>query len=71
MLQVENNRKNIRHVPKTAIWKIVPKSDVSTSSEEPNKYEVVSSTSGFDPTECSPPNSFMDNLKQRMSIYYK
>jgi UPF0288 family protein (methanogenesis marker protein 3) len=73
MLQVENTQKRLnKTVSKVAVWKIMVNPDLySSREEESNQYEVVLSASGFDPTQCSPPNSFMDKLKQRMDIYYK
>lgn len=74
MLQVENRNSassqlNMRR--KHAIWKTMEQPVSPSNKEEPAKYEIITSASGFDPTECSPPNSFMENLKQRMTIYYK
>lgn len=72
MLQLEKSKQPAFNVYRqNAIWKTMVPPEVQSKEEETEKYEVGVSASAFDPTQCSPPNSFMKNLKQRMIVYYK
>jgi hypothetical protein len=61
--------RNIGNRP--TLWKQidpVPKTDTAVESE--SSYQIIHSMAGFDPTQSSPPNPFMEQLKQRMSDYF-
>lgn len=72
MLQVQTAKSRAVPISYSSFTKALMNTELVLSKEDcDNKYEVVSAASRFDPTQCSPPNSFIDNLKKRMDIYYK
>ena len=72
MLQIQPTKTRPLPISYSSFTKSMIDNQLVLSKEDyDNKYEVVSAASRFDPTQCSPPNSFIDNLKKRMDIYYK
>lgn len=56
---------------KPTLWKhIEPIEQANGNIEQEHSYQIMHAAAGFDPTQSSPPNPFMEQLKQRMSTYF-